>query len=315
MKKGTYPISASSSPEEAADWLEWRALRAESGSVSNADLQSELARSGSSDSTAPESLPSGIDDPGALRAETLVAEAFDRIAERIRHCGESGKYPFRVNGSCLERLPDAEKSLYVFLLLLSTYGPKKHPNKEIPAGTFEDISRFAAEGYFGGTSSGVRSFAFGFPRRIKPAGFHKAVASLCKETGEGDGVRDTPITSDQKDGKLDLIVWRAFPDARRGKWWGFGQCAAGSDWHEKLNELQPSDFCRLWIQGEIPVYPSRLFFLPHIIDMQHWFQKSLAAGIVFDRCRIVASANKIETDTEKAFRKWSDTILQNEVRA
>ena len=124
MKKGTFWVSASSSAEELADWLEWRALHDRDGSVSIVDLQRELTRTGSTDALAPESAPAGVDDRGSEIAETIAAGAFSRLEERVSQCGGNGRYPFLVNGLCLERAEAADESLYTFLLLLSRYGPK-----------------------------------------------------------------------------------------------------------------------------------------------------------------------------------------------
>lgn len=315
MKKGTFRVSASSSAEDLADWLEWRALHDRDGSVSIVDLQRELTRTGSTDALAPESAPAGVDDRGSEIAETIAAGAFSRLKERVSQCGDTGRYPFAVNGLCLERAEDADESLYTFLLLLSTYGPKKRAKGDVPAGTFEDVARHAAEGYCGGPSAEVGSFAFGFPRRAEPAGFRDAIDSLCRVTGEGDGHHLRPVAADQKDAKLDLVVWRSFADRRRGKWWAFGQCAAGMDWREKVSELDSEAFCELWLKGDVPVKPSRMFFVPHAVEDHRWIEVSRRAGIVFDRCRIVAVAKTIPRKTEKAYRKWSRTILKREVRA
>jgi len=61
----------------------------------------------------------------------------------------------------------------------------------------------------------------------------------------------------QRDAKLDVVVWRPFPDGRAdgraGPVVGFGQCATGRGWAAKLHELQRRAFAALWLREPLAV--------------------------------------------------------------
>jgi hypothetical protein len=313
--KGAFPIQVSSRIEERADWLEWRALKADDGSSSVQDLIQELRRTGTADAVTNPDVPYSAIDHGAETTEATADDTFTEIESRQIACGKnSHAYPFRVGDGFIQLKKDAEKSPYVFLLLLSIYGLRRFKSVPKVEGLFEDVSRFAAHGYFGGTNRGVKSFPFGFPRRLKAAHFPKALDELCTAMGEGSSHLKREIVDNQKDAKLDLVVWKGFADGRQSKLVAFGQCAAGNDWRDKISELNAEAFIRSWIAGDFPVTPLRMFFVPRRIERPRWNVLAMSGGILFDRCRIVQHSNSIDDTTLTAATKWTSRLLESEVR-
>src|ERR1039458_1816418 len=96
-----------------------------------------------------------------------------------------------------------------------------------------------------------------------------------------------PNVTSMKDAGLDIVVWRPFPDNRSSKLIAFGQCATGDNWWGKRHELQPNDWCRTWMRKTPQVLPVKAFFVPHSVSDDQWAQLGYAAGIIFDRFRIV----------------------------
>src|SRR5262249_49084487 len=136
----------------------------------------------------------------------------------------------------------------------------------------------------------------------------------CTQVGEGQGCRvDRPSVRDQKDAKLDLIVWRPFSDARPGKLMGFGQCATGQDWMDKLTHLQPQAFCGMWLLDTPAVPPVRLFFVPFRIEKHRWLEASMQGGVIFDRCRIAAHARRLGSDLLRECSAWTNHVLREHV--
>src|SRR5207249_864771 len=126
----------------------------------------------------------------------------------------------------IELRKEQEESVYLFLLLLSKFGKDAGPSGIDAACLFEKVCIEAARSYFGGLKLGVEGYHFGAPRRSTPKKFADALNEMCTRMGEGVGCRlDRPRVNVQKDAKLDLVVWRHFPDNRAGKLIGFGQCA------------------------------------------------------------------------------------------
>jgi hypothetical protein len=317
----------SDSRERLADWLELCALKDSDRNASFSDLVRDLDVSGSFDASP--SLEDTLEDEDVAGAEIAIEEpvqhenknkceaaaegAFLEVSERFVACGDNGAYPFEVGDNYLEVRDETAQSVYVFLLLLSTFGHDAGPARGDGAKLFEEVSAQAAETYLGGNRLAC-SKVFGFPRRLQPKDFGPALDDLCRAMGEGVGHRERPTSKDQKDAKLDVVAWRGFPDGRRGKLIAFGQCATGANWPDKLTELQPQDWCRFWMQETPATLPIRLFFVPHRIEEQTWFHTCVHGGVLFERCRIAHLAQSSPADLVTRLTAWSRFVLDRALR-
>lgn len=307
-------IAASDSRERHADWLEIRALSTDDGNSSLQDLLSELRRTGSADALDDPARIGYRADAGAELTEPLAEDAIGEIDNRGKSCG-SARYPFDVTATGVVQLrANGEDSLYAFLLLLSAYGKDAGPKKSNPIAIFEELCAAAAESYFGGKAQGARAHRFGFPRSSMPRGFAAALRLICTELGEGSLNATRHGLSSQKDGKLDVVAWKHFSDARRGKLVAFGQCATGTDWRSKTRELQPSDFIGKWMTDGPPVTPLRLFFIPDRIGDLEWTSIAWEAGILFDRCRIAEHLDDVPPALINRAAAWSRHVVSKRVR-
>lgn len=280
---------------QLADWLELGALIARDRNSSYGDLERTLRRSALAE----------LQTDGEI--EQKLAEVADELNRRSQSAAEA--YPFRIEGSVIgvrRRLLRLEP--YVFCLCLSYFGDKRRPGQTtFPRRLFEGLSSIAAGNYLAGAA-----IRFASPRStgISKA-FREAVTALCKEhIGEGQTFRIQPVGS-AKDSRLDVVAWRDSPDRLPGKLLLFGACASGSDWHEKVFELNPVSFCNKWM-AEQPVAFVKAFFVPHRIHLQDWKHHSWDAGITFDRCRIAFWAmngdNRIDYSEYKA---WTQSVLRS----
>lgn len=252
----------------------------------------------------------------------LVAEAAIReIADRVRHCGADA-YPFTVSHGTVQASAAAVDSSYVFLLLLTLFGHNRGPRGLHGEKLFEDMCSHAARAYFGGLNA--HSHVFGFPRRLLPKDFCSALDKLCTELGDGHSSnRKLPKSKEQKDAKLDIVVWRDFADARNGKAVGFGQCAtARRDWAVKAREMSPEDFSKIWMTRAMINDPLRLFFVPWRVEADDWDLACTRGGILMERCRIshlehamTAAADQSPRDRahalslRKSCQQWNSFIL------
>lgn len=314
--------SATASPESHADWLELRALLADDLNSSITDLVRAMRPTGTIEEVVGEEIggedasPAEISDPGDDRSEAVGDSASSELDDRELACGGTspggGAYPFVRGPQYLQATTDAVQHVYVFMLLLSTQGIAAGPPGLSATELFEDISAAAAKSYFGGENSGAEVYQFGFPRRRTLRGFKPAINDLCVRLGEGGNARDRPNTRDQKDAKLDLVVWRPFPDARTGKLVAFGQCAAGGDWETKLSELSPRSFVGAWMTDQIGVEPSRLFFCPFRVERRRWETTVLSSGVLFDRCRIALHCADLTEELVQRCEQFSAHVLDRE---
>jgi hypothetical protein len=249
----------------------------------------------------------------ADQSEPVAEAAFNEFDDRRRACGgDLGHYPFDVGINAIRLKDGADKSLYTFLALLSWFGKDAGPKGTDGEKLFEEICAKAAERYLGGPHAHVKSFVFGFPRHLQPAGFAAALDKLCQELREGKGHREgRPTLPNQKDAKLDIVAWRAFEDRREGQLITFGQCATGKNWEEKITELPPPHiWCAHWMADSPVVDPIRSFFVPHRIDQSEWSLKSRLGGILYDRCRIANLASGLNANLKTEWTAWSLNVLQ-----
>ena len=274
-------------PIALADWLELSALTFDDGNSSYGDLQRVLGRLGMNDS------------------EELCAEAMNELGRRV-DATPTG-YPFEFTGSLLSARGDWHSFVpYVFCLLLSYCDDKKKRVRGLRHEVmFEHLSCLAAKRYIGG--DGVR---FGSPRDTLPAGFRDALTSICAQVGEWTVGPVSRVLRPQ-DGGLDLVAWKHFPDLRSGKLVLFGHCASGRDWDDKINELQPNDFCSKWLGGDrSPII--KAFFIPHRLVPDVFDDRAISAKLFFDRCRIAhwATNDEFRTVTGGRSEKWCRKLLQ-----
>jgi hypothetical protein len=316
-------LSATSSSEDLADWLELKALGDGDHSSSITDLARALQRSGTLEAL-DEGADADEDDedgsprayasaPRSERSEVVCSDAFGELERRRDACrGPLGAsaYPFEIQERSLRLEPGGARSVYTFLLLLSEYDKDAGPQGVDGAKLFEEVCAAAAQSYLGAPGSPAKSLVFGFPRRELPKSFPAAVDRLCQELGEGEGCRASRRTKDIKDGKVDLVAWRPFSDRRPSQIITFGQCATGKKWREKRTELQPKVFCDLFLTGKLLVEPVKTFFVPHQLEESAWEETSRFAGIVLDRCRIASLCATLEERIGESCAGWSQHVLR-----
>jgi hypothetical protein len=274
-------------PIRLADWLEVVALSAADGNSSHGDLQRELNRAGTNSN------------------DEICSDTMAELHRRIIAAGAN--YPFTFTGSLLSSKNDWKRfTPYTFCLLLSYCDQEKKKvkglNHEI---MFEQLSCIAARNYIGG-----KVLRFGFPRRELPVSFRDAVEFICKEVNEWNFSVAKKIRH-HKDGGLDLVAWKEFPDQKIGKLILFGHCASGDYWDDKIHELRPEIFCSQWLGGEqSPVV--KTFFIPHRISADDWQHRAIAAKLFFDRCRIAywAGNDEFSTATRDESIKWCQDIFE-----
>jgi hypothetical protein len=324
MTLGMKEPSPSDPSTTFADWVELRALEAADHNASLLDLVRDLNRATGfeavdtdlTEDADGEDLPQPyetIDELGE-KGERLAAAAQSELEARA--VASDGAYPFTLDEHGVLTAPaQPARSLYVFMLLLTRFGGTWKPTPSIERGDrlFEDLASVAAAQFFGPRD--LVSFQFGFPRRVEPAGFVDAIDKLCVALGEGDGNRRRPNTSDKKDAALDLVVARRFPDGRQGSLIGFGQCATGEDWSTKTTHLQPTKFCSSWMSTSPLVDPVQMFFIPHCVPEEKWWEISTQAGLSFDRCRMAAyTRSGLSPPLRSELQKWTSAVLKQKVR-
>ncbi len=301
----------STDPIQLADWLELQAIVSADRNSSQGDLEAILRipsvlESSSSlsifeNSEFADGLGQANDDTDRS-VEVKTLEVFSEL--ELREKAALNAYPFQIDPHGVLQLRSVWTDFpsYVFCLCLSYFDWVMNRKGEAkPSKLFEELSCLAAARYFGG-----QAVDFGAPRTQLAASFAEAVDQLCVLIGEGEGYRAHSNQHPQDD-KLDVVVWKDFPDKLPGKLLVFGQCAAGKNWVTKLTEMQASEFAKYWIRSGTRSEAIRSFFVPHRVTnrgAERWEYAVTFGGIFFDRCRIASCAHGADGVDYSPYLDW-----------
>ena len=145
--------------------------------------------------------------------ETDLNLAVTAIARRSKMLGEH--YPIEVLNSALKVRRVSDIGVYEAMLLITSGNPAfQFPRDELAASAelFEHIVTHAARTLLGAGAQAVR---FGYPGdQGRPPEFPQAIPWLVKKMHlrGGTAYKDPQ----RKDGGVDVVAWRPFPDARPG---------------------------------------------------------------------------------------------------
>lgn len=240
-------------------------------------------------------------------ADEAAEETYLEIEQRKNACG--GGYPFEITdrGYTLRVTPAADSNpkciVYKYLLLatrLNMQSDKVHAGID-GAQLFEEVAAESAREYLG-----PRAESMVFGAAAGSAGFPGKVDALCGKMKEGGGfVSRNSASSNQKDGKLDVVAWKPFADKSPGQLVAFGQCKTGTNYRDSLSQLQPDSFCRKWLRSFPAVPPMRAFFISEALSRSRWYDDVSDAGLLFDRCRIVEFCDGINEDVLEMVKDWT----------
>jgi len=305
--RGPWPPTKSAYAHELADFCETEAIR--HGTYSGHSLAQDIGLLGEEDPD--DGIPSSEWDEATLSA------VFGEIADRKRRCAAG--YPFAVinDGYTICRdtalLTTPACRLYLYMLIATRFNMTKSRDHAGIDGTlvFEHICSEVARAYLG---CGARSWLLG--TASSGVSFQDKVNSMCRDLGEGDGADPGAYgnMSAAKDGKVDVVVWKPFADARPGKLIGMGQCKTGSSYDDAVAHLQPDVFFRKFCRrAPVAGTPFRMFFItetfgdtpaPSDPDGKKWTDIAASAGIVFDRCRIMEFSTALNHKVREQVDAW-----------
>lgn len=296
--KGESTPGAKATAVQVVDYLELLCL--ESG-VASVEKVHRVRRSGGDDRDEQEGAEESIEEDKDIDAW------IDEIERRQRICPHS--YPFEVTTSgkairLLKPFSDRNRLLYNFCLLATRLNMRDQKVQAGIDGTqlFERISARISQAYVGPPAT---SIVFGAGSAEE--GFQEKVNELCAFLQEGGHY--VPIDdsgSDQKDGKLDVVTWKPFPDEAAGKIVFFGQCKTGTNWEDSVRHLHPDGFLRNWVYQPSIVSPiGRMFFVCDMIQPKKWKSKITHAGIIFDRLRLCAFEESLTRELCAEIRIWT----------
>lgn len=278
------PLPIEKTSSKLADWLEINALLDNDCSASSQDLRYTLNR---------EAEPEDDQiDTGDVDEE--VTKVLNEIENRILSAGDG--YPFKLeHGEKIKKKSTGQEFLpYVFCLLISYLGSKNSKVANLwtvnaVAKKFEELSKLSAEKFLKDEKTELIVEVFGYPRnwrgRCANPRFIKALKDICKRSGEMIYVKRISAAT-AKDGGLDIVAWKKFPDMLRTGFIFVGQCGVGQNWSDKLHEL--GDFLKWFVSDRSQAIQA--IFIPHLPEElreeEEWLENTLKSGMIFNRCRI-----------------------------
>lgn len=298
--KGPIP-NGESNIEALADYFEIQALCSENNEVSVKDILKKLLKGSD------ETNDNGIEDQED-RTNDRLDGVIDAIKRRIDN--SRGSYPFtlELHGNVV-KFPGFKKFsdyLYVYLLFATRLNMSANATFQNIDGTklFEMVSAEVAKAYFGDRSSAL---VFG---TATGGGFEGKVNDLCLQLNEGgEFVNHNGGQVTENDDALDIVVWKHFEDKLANKLIGFGQCKTGTSYENHRKDLQPTDFCKKWLRTQLNQDPIRMFFVADVLERGKFWKRTVDAGILFDRVRIMDYMPILDATLQQNITQWSSDAL------
>ena len=260
----------------AADWVELCALTGGPYGFGLPELEATLEL--------PESAHGLLEDEGDTLEEEILQSRFEPYTDAIlmelvwREQVLGELYPFQVrrvghSWRLLKAAPAGSavrlgRRCYDISLLISALryrhltGTDAEELTEASDRIFQILAHLSARGLFSGNS-----FWMGFPRP-EHDGFRAALGRLISLLGVGELLDPPPVSQARgaKDGGIDVIAWRAFPDGRPAPILSYGQVASGLRWQDKSVRDTVDSHFHHWMSREPAKHYLPAMYIPF---MQH----------------------------------------------
>lgn len=193
------------------------------------------------------------------------------------------RYPFEVHDWAVRAVEDASASAYAALVLLTPGGAARQVVHQVPSSemaiVFERITERAVARLWGSEGRAIR---FGWPSDVgRPPEFPLAVTWLAGKLGLQAGVGYRPPR--RKDGGVDVVGWRPFPDGRSGFPIVLVQCTLQADIVAKSRDVD----ARLWASWLVmDEEPATALAVPQTIPAGVLWDELALHGAVLERMRL-----------------------------
>jgi hypothetical protein len=261
----SFPVGDRPEVSAVADWCEFKAL-ARSSSFKRGDLKSAVTLENVADS------------------EIIEQEVWYELERRQALFGL--RWPLRLSGNRLSRRSPSPVplALYRFLCLLGVGVLDASDRTLFEVLTAELLAPF----------SGLPGLHIGAPasQGMDPS-FRERVNFYAEQSGLlNTEIKSAPLPTD-KDLGVDGVTWWAFDDDRGANLHFLAQCATGSDWEDKLHDID----LEVWKDHvHWGVTPVRIFAVPFVITLPEakWVRISHKGGLIVDRPRLVELATYVD---------------------
>lgn len=227
-----------------------------------------------------------------------VALGLSTVQRRATLLGPA--YPFKV-GAGIAAIPSAASHAWTALLLMSPEAPTRASiDVPVAAAHLERVTAEALTALYGPGTSAVR---FAWPSEDgRPQEFPDAIRWLSEKMRVplGQAYR-SPYA---KDGGVDVVAWRPFPDGRSGFPVLLAQCTLEKDYEHKAADVD----VRVWSGWlALDVDPTTALAIPDVVATGEEWNALAARTIVLDRLRLAALLAGREGDHPRleGVRAWA----------
>lgn len=234
--------------------------------------------------------------------EADVALGLTTMQRRAALLGSA--YPFIAGVGVAARQTAAERT-WTALLLMSAESPIR-PSLDIPiaAAHLERIATAALTSIYGPGTSAVR---FAWPSEDgRPAEFPEAIRWLAERMRVPLGTSyRSPYA---KDGGVDVVAWRPFPDGRSGFPVLLGQCTLERDYTHKARDVD----VRVWSGWlALDIDPQTALAIPEVVAPGEEWNALAATTVVLDRLRLASLIGGREEEHDRLVPvvRWTEEQL------
>lgn len=230
-----------------------------------------------------------------------VALGLTTMSRRSALLGDA--YPFRIaNGAAAK--PSAVRTPWAALLLMGSQSPARR-NLDITtaAASLERITAAAARNLCGPDTEAIR---FAWPSEPgRPPEFPDAIRWLAERMNVRIGNAYRPPYN--KDGGVDVVAWRPFPDGRSGFPVVLVQCTLERDYVHKAGDVDR----RVWSGWlALDVDPTTALAVPDVVASGEEWNQLAARTVILDRVRLSALIDDgVATRLLEPVFNWAEKVL------
>lgn len=207
-----------------------------------------------------------------------IGLGLNTIKRRASLLGDS--YPFRTAGGGVAARPESQDFVWCALLLMSAESPLR-PNLDLAAAA-EHLERITASALANLYGPETRSVRFAWPSEDgRPPDFPDAIRWLAARMNVSIGSAYRPPY--RKDGGVDVVAWRPFPDGRSGFPVLLAQCTLEKDHAHKAGDID----LRVW-SGWLALDsdPSTALAIAEVVGAGEEWNALAARTVILDRIRL-----------------------------
>lgn len=285
---------------EIADYIEFCALKNSDGTCSIAGLRAALS--------APEDE---IDINGTEEGDDAVLNKLSKaLVMNSERKTVFGGYPFNISMNSLSCKSELTRNdyYYIFLLLANRLNmqSEKIQGGQNATDLFERLCRCVISEYLGGhCKCEVVGTNGSFEIKVNEILNKMDLKGYYREPDGG--------TEHHKDGGVDIIAWLPFEDRKDSQLIALGQCKTGTNWEPFLKKnvfFKTYTTCLPYVDPEYLYF----FFVAEDFGKYKWEERSRAAGVLFDRRRILAcipvDISSIDAQLDADIHTWVNAALQ-----